>query len=151
MVKDCTVEISLDWFFSFWVFFFWLKPYILLGMFYPCLSYWLSKYYLETPRKPQRKKNQYFKTGSKSFHDCSPIFIFFFAYWFYKLDLHVLNDVSDLILLGRMSSLCVLSTTEPVRSQGFLQSVHKDLGAGYALSLGSNLRKSSFSLERERK
>lgn len=40
-----------------------------------------------------------------------------------------------------MSSPCVLLTTQPAKSKDFLQSVHKDLGAEYAISLENNSEK----------
>lgn len=53
----------------------------------------------------------------------------------------LLDDILDLILPGRMSALCVLLTTQPANSRGFLQSAHKDLGTGYAISLENSSEK----------
>lgn len=61
-----------------------------------------------------------------------------------------MKDLLDLILPGRMSSLCLLLTTQPAKSKSFLQSAHKDLGTGYAISLEKGSEKVvSFLKEKE--
>lgn len=56
----------------------------------------------------------------------------------YRLDLCLFNALLDLIFPSTRSSVRVLLRAQLAKSKGFLQSAHRDLGAGHDISLEKN-------------